>query len=236
MRTNGARSPYVRACSRGAVHTQNIATQLDSDRDMIGHREIAIYLAGDASIRDDPRVLVRTRSLRILVAMWSLFQYHRTSWTTPPARTWWCGRAATWRYGARRQEHRSRRSRGVARRVARSACQTGAMVRIFVLLLLLLTLLGMPGYILSHNYYQFATSNREEWPLARFLSRSSISSPFCCYPYIALRTLNVITSQNVCNPFAERLCCEAFFLARVKTKLRKACCVISCWLNGMFIL
>jgi len=69
----------------------------------------------------------------VLVTMWLLFQYRRTSWTIPPVRIWWCERVATWRYDARQQEHRSRRSRGVVKRVVRSACRTGR-VRIFILL------------------------------------------------------------------------------------------------------
>lgn len=89
----------------------------------------------------------------VLVAMWSLFQCRRISWTIPPARTWWCGRVATWRYGARRQEHPSRRSHGVAKRAARSACRTGR-VRIFILLLLPLPLplllLLLPPYAPLH--------------------------------------------------------------------------------------
>lgn len=61
--------------------------------------------------------------------MWSLFQYHRISWTTPPARIWRCGRGATWRCDAPRPAPRSRRSRGVAKSEAPSPRRTRTKVR-----------------------------------------------------------------------------------------------------------
>lgn len=136
-RANGARI-RVRWCdfSRACV-LANSAEYCDRRwRSMIC--EIAIYLtlplARHCAILSVCRSLARARaraqSLRdVLVAMWSLFQCRRISWTTPQARTWWCGKAATWRYGARWQEHRSQQSRGAARRV--QSCPTGAKVRIF---------------------------------------------------------------------------------------------------------
>lgn len=137
--------------------------------------------------------------------MWSLFQCHRISWTTPPVRIWWCERVATWRYGARRQEHRSRRSRGVARRVARSACQTGTKVRIFALVLLLLLRRTLTGYVILSPVCYLR--------LKGFLSFDLyiLFQPYFVVISSLSRTLNVTRSQN-------NICTTRLFLTRAKTE------------------
>lgn len=211
-----------RVLSRCGVHVEYCDT-VRRWQSVIGHREIAIHLVRDAGTRNVLRVLARTRAISgtVLVAMWSLFQCHRISWTTPPARTWWCGRAATWRYDARRQEHRSRRSRGVARRAARSACQTGTKVCIFALLLLLLLRRTSTGYILSRSYRRFAIPDRVAVPFPFSPVSAPLFNPISSLSRFISRILNVIRSRNVC---AARLS-----LVRAKIEWRKVASFRADW-------
>ena len=55
-------------------------------------------------------------------------QFHRTSWTIRPARTWWCEKGQTWRSGAPRRAHLSPLSPGVEKGVKLFPWATGKKV------------------------------------------------------------------------------------------------------------
>ena len=65
-----------------------------------------------------------------------LMQFHRTSWTIRPARTWLCERGQTWRSGAPRRVHLSPVSPGVEKGVKLFPWATGKKVSDVMLLLL----------------------------------------------------------------------------------------------------
>lgn len=210
-----------RVLSRYGVHVEYCDT-VKGWQSMIGQREIAIHLAVHYA-QCSPCVGAHTRNLRdVLVAMWSLFQCHRISWTTPPARTWWCGRAATWRYGARRQEHRSRRSRGVVRRAARSACQTGK-VRVS-LRYCYITIERFDWLYSVAPVCHSGLNRRFRFPIAS-VSAQPLSTPISL-SRVASLILNVIRLQNVCT--------ARLSLARAKRETTESH-FVSCWLNGTFI-